>query len=245
MVMAKHSAAEVGRAWVEEGGNPAKVFEAVAITWAESKWSDEASSSCCHGVWALHQDYYDVNCARNLRCATREAIKTSKNGTDWSAWDVHPDSQGRTHFASTSPAIKNYERGLKIAKRNGAVKKLAGIQLPFGGPEIGPGPSINPIFPTEGLWKGAIGGLGDANIPLLSDAANALTGVNAFFTGLGELILTPEGWVRSGKLVGGSILVFWGLRVVVRVSTGTDPVKAATDTAKKAVETAAVVATVK
>jgi hypothetical protein len=75
--------------------------------------------------------------------------------------------------------------------------------------------------------------------------AHSVNNIAAFFVGFGELVLTPEGWVRSGKLVGGSILVFWGLRVVVRVSTGTDPVKAATSTVKKGVEAAAIVATVK
>lgn len=75
----------------------------------------------------------------------------------------------------------------------------------------------------------------------LDDPLEALKNIAAFFTGLGELLLTPEGWARLAKLIGGAILVLWGLRVVIKESTGTDPV----GTAIKGAELAGVAATIK
>lgn len=85
------------------------------------------------------------------------------------------------------------------------------------------------------------GTIGEAGIPGVSDIASGLSNVAAFFRGLGELILTPEGWARLGKIIGGAILLLWGLRIIIRESTGSDPVHTAT----KVAETAAAVAAVK
>jgi hypothetical protein len=106
---------------------------------------------------------------------------------------------------------------------------------------------LSPVNPLEGIPNiqnpfGAAGAdLGSNPLAGVEALARSVNNISAFFVGFGELVLTPDGWVRTGKLVGGSILIFWGLRVVVRVSTGTDPVKAG----KKVAETAALIATVK
>lgn len=50
-----------------------------------------------------------------------------------------------------------------------------------------------------------------------------LDGLGAFFQGLGELLLTPDGWVRLGKVIGGALLLAWGLSAVMKATTGTSP----------------------
>jgi len=81
------------------------------------------------------------------------------------------------------------------------------------------------------------------------DAVKALgksiNNISAFFVGFGELILTPDGWLRLGKLLGGSYLLIKGLNIVIKESTGADVTKGAKDGAKKVAETAALIATVK
>lgn len=54
----------------------------------------------------------------------------------------------------------------------------------------------------------------------LAAVAKVLGDIARFFVGLGELLLTPEGWLRLGKIVGGSILVLWGLSMFMKVGLG-------------------------
>lgn len=119
-----------------------------------------------------------------------------------------------------------------------------GPTLDFTNP-LGP---LSPINPLEGI-PSVTNPLGGASIsnPLggIEALGESVNDIAAFFVGFGELVLTPEGWLRLAKLIGGAGFIIWGLRIVVRESTGTDPVKAATKTASKVAETAAVVATVK
>jgi hypothetical protein len=86
-----------------------------------------------------------------------------------------------------------------------------------------------------------LGGIADAGIPGVSQAAGALEVIATFFQSLSELLLTPGGWVRVGKLLLGLIALLWGFNILVRDTTGTDVGRGA----KKAAEAAAVVATVK
>lgn len=222
--MAKHSRAAVAAMWVRQGGNPAKAREAVAVAECESGLDDAASSYCCHGVWQMHEMHTSLQCARSLACSTKKAVSMSKNGTDWSAWDCHPDSRGRT-----GPMPEVDERFFANLKTPLGEIPLPGPDLDFTNP-LGP---LNPINPLEGIP--GIPGVGGGGS--LAD----FLALPAFFKGLGELILTPQGWVRIGKLGGGALLIVWGLRVIVKQSTGTDPI----GTAKKGVEAAAVVAATK
>lgn len=89
---------------------------------------------------------------------------------------------------------------------------------------------IRPFSPGD-LYPGA----GNAPNPLeditgLGGLAEALSGIAGFFVGLGELILTPEGWKRLGKMIGGAILVLWGLNTLMKVTVGS-PVGTATKVA--------------
>ena len=126
-----------------------------------------------------------------------------------------------------------------VANKCGSREYLEATPLDPFGPIIPGTPGIPDI--TNPL--GALGELGD---------------VVSFFKHGGELLFTEQGWLRLGKIFGGSILLLWGLRILVQEGiwdkqknnrpdegTGTDPVRAATNTAKKAAEVAGTVAVVK
>lgn len=132
------------------------------------------------------------------------------------------------------------------------------LGAPFLGPHLSiplPGPDINPLAPSEGLLKGGIGKwLGgaanevletDSNALGLGDLYRSLKGIAGFFVGLGELLLTPAGWLRIAKLGGGAILFLWGLKIFIRNSTGVDVAKKGKSAVTKGAETAALIATLK
>ena len=230
--MAKYPPEVWASLWIKNGGLPSKTREAVATVMCESGGDTDATSPVgARGGWQfMPGTLASEKCARDPDCSTREAVKLSNKGRDFSAWDCNPDSVARSGTSTGDATFKNYMADLKIP---------FAPDVPLPGPDFGWGDGAGDII---GSGSGAVADLG---IPGISDLAKSIQGVNAFFTGLGELILTPEGWLRTGKLVGGSVLIFWGLRILIRESTGTDPVKAATNTVKKGAEVAALAATVK
>lgn len=223
--MAKYPPKVWASLWIKNGGLPSKTREAVATVMCESGGDTDATSPVgARGGWQfMPGTLASEKCARDPDCSTREAVKLSKKGRDFSAWDCNPDSVARSGTSTGDATFHNYMVDLKLPG------KIPDIPLP--------GPDFSPFPKAVDQAAGAISN------PL--DTLDSFISIAAFFKGLGELILTPEGWLRIAKLGGGSILVFWGLRVIVRESTGTDPVKAATNTAKKGAELAALAATVK
>jgi hypothetical protein len=120
------------------------------------------------------------------------------------------------------------------------------LGVPFG-PHLtvpAPGPNVNPFFPSEGLLEGGAGDLLKKGVESGAEVLG-LKPIAAFFIGLGELILTPAGWLRLAKIGGGAIMFFWGLRIFIRNSTGVDAVKSGKSVVSKAVDAAALAATVK
>lgn len=98
-----------------------------------------------------------------------------------------------------------------------AVATLTGLNpLPIG-PDIGPDlPGPEDLIPGGGGIPSPgdiIGGVGDI--------AKVLERVAQFFVGLGELLLTPEGWVRIGKLLLGVIALTAGANKLMQIATGT------------------------
>ena len=65
---------------------------------------------------------------------------------------------------------------------------------------------------------GPIEGL--AQLDPLEGIARVLESIARFFVGLGELLLTPEGWTRLGKIIGGAILLLWGLNRLAAATLG-------------------------
>lgn len=69
----------------------------------------------------------------------------------------------------------------------------------------------------------------------LDKVAAVLEGIAQFFVGLGELLLTPEGWLKMGKILAGGLLVVAGTNRLARQSLGVDPVGKITGAALGAV----------
>jgi hypothetical protein len=149
-------------------------------------------------------------------------VKLSKKGADFSAWDCHPDSVARS---GRGTGDKRYE------------SILADLKGPFGLPDVPfPGPDVDLFGGVSGLDPTDILGGKSAG-----DLLNIPGEIIAFFQHAGELLFTEAGWIRLGKMLGGVLLILWGLRVLVKQTTGTDPVRVA----KKTAEAAAAVAVAK
>lgn len=226
--------------WVANGGNPKKADLASAVVMGESGGDSTVDTNpCCKGGYQINVEVGNTSraCAMNAVCSTRWAIKNSNNGRDWSQWEAFTDGSYKSFLGGSGKTPRNKHEAKTILAS-------APFHLPLPGP-LDPGQVWEE---AEGIGKGlggAVGGLfGEGGGPI-GEISSSIRGINAFFVGFGELILTPEGWLRLSKLLGGSILVFWGLRIVIRESTGTDPINAATKTASKGAELAALAATVK
>jgi hypothetical protein len=218
--VARLSPAQIGRLWIQQGGRKDKVAEAVAVAMCESVGGDTKAKSSvgARGLWQFMPETLPSDkCAYDPVCSTREAVKLSNRGDDFSAWDCHPDSISRSGYSTGDETYEQYQ------------KKFVDLKLPIGPDVPFPGPDIHlggPAGNAHEIGKDLLG---------VENPLDTLKAVGAFFQVLGELTLTQEGWLRTGKMVGGSILVFWGLRILVRESTGSDPVK----TVKKGAEFAA------
>lgn len=57
----------------------------------------------------------------------------------------------------------------------------------------------------------------------IEQLAQVVEAIAQFFQGLGELILTPEGWVTIAKLVGGAALIAAGTNQLAKQTLGVDP----------------------
>ncbi len=243
--MAKLSQRQIALLWIAEGGNPAKADEASAVAMAESGGDTKVHTpgSCCHGLYQFHHDYFSVKCALSAPCATRMAIKLSENGKEWEGgrWEAHENGAYRQFLGKSGVGD-----GSKFVDLKGPLFSIPapGPDLDFTNP-LGP---LSPINPLDGIpsVQNPFGGASLDN-PLggIEALAKSVNNISAFFVGVGELLLTPEGWVRLAKLLGGVYLILKGLGILIRNSTGVDVAQTAKKTVSKAVETAAVVATVK
>lgn len=214
--------------WIVEGGDPHKAWEASAVVMAESGGKISIYNGiCCYGGYQFNTNTLDKECAVNPICATRAAIKHSNNGQDWSIWEAHTNGSYQQYMRQTA----SFNLGNLVEE---AAKMVSPLYRLFK-----EGKPVPKIPGAEGIGK-HIPGLGQAE-DALSSLTAPVTDIAAFFVGFGELVLTPEGWLRLAKILGGSIFILWGLRIVVRESTGSDPVKGAT----KAAEAAATIAAVK
>ena len=122
----------------------------------------------------------------------------------------------------------------------GKSKKGVFVDAPFHiegvPPFLDPGTIWEEAEGVVGGIGGLFGGAGEAGEGI-SELSKSVKAMGAFAFALAKLLFTPEGWAQLAKLGGGAILLLWGLRIVVRESTGSDPVRVAS----KVAATAAVV----
>lgn len=139
-------------------------------------------------------------------------------------------------YGSVSAAVEHYsggEYGVSHVKQlarggvsQGGERVSANLFEEFLGDLPGAGPGLK--FGTEAgnalgvpnpLEKGAEA-LGEATG--LSALAQPFITISEVFKVIGEILFTPQGWLRIGKLVGGAILLLWGLE---RLIAGSSPAR--------------------
>ena len=220
----KLSQKQIAALWISEGGSPARADLASAVSMAESGGDTHAGNSCCHGIYQFNVSVgiTSMRCALSPVCATRKAISMSKNGRDWSAWEAYTNGSYRQFLGGG--------KGVRTKSQSKTV--LASLPQEF-------------LEDAEGI----INPLGKiAGVPGVGEIGNAVSGLGdlvSFFQHASELLFTEQGWIRIGKMGGGVILILWGLRVVIREGTGSDPVRSVAKAGEKAAEVAGTVAVVK
>lgn len=156
------------------------------------------------GYWQIQRSSHpevSASCAMSLPCSTRAALRIWKAAGGCFAcqpgpnpWEAGTDSG--TQFAVVAGKVLGMDEK-EIAR------ELAGLG---GGGLLGDTLSIpNPISSIE-----------DA----IARVAAVLEGIAAFFIGLGELLLTTDGWIQLGKIIGGAIMLFMGVSRLILVGTG-------------------------
>lgn len=101
---------------------------------------------------------------------------------------------------------------LKWGRRAVRVWRVGKIDLPTDADAVNTAVAAALGSLPEGIDAGeAVAEAGGKVIDALPSVAQVLADIARFFVGLGELLLTPEGWLRLGKILGGAILVLWGL----------------------------------
>jgi hypothetical protein len=235
------SQSQIAALWVAEGGSPSKADLASAVSMAESGGDSTAGNSCCHGLWQLNVEVgvSSMKCATNPVCSTRKAISLSKNGKDWQPWEAFTNGSYRQFLGGGGHTRNRQQAQSVLASSPGGQTIFAS----FGGDVQKAGEAaIDPLSVIPGV-PNPLGGI-ETSIGELGELVK-------FFKDAGELLFSPEGWLRLGKMFGGAILLLWGLRVLVRESTLEAPASASAAVqaakphiVKKAAETAASVAAV-
>lgn len=233
--------------WVAQGGDPSKADLFSAVIMAESGGdASSVSNPCCKGGAQINLEAHpDVSLrqALNPAFATRWTIKNSNNGTNFSIWEAYTNGSYRAYLGKSGVG-----NGRKLVDL-----KTPLFDVPLPGPDLDFTNPLGPLSPLDPRDLGLPGELqkGGPDIPMpygtgtLPELISSVTQIGAFFRGFGELVLTPEGWLRLAKLLGGIFLLIKGLSLIIRESTGVDVAKSAKKTATKAAEAAAVIATVK
>lgn len=196
--------------------------------------SGNTPPSTDRGPWQINDHWHpEVSdaCAYSWPCATKAALTISSNGSNWSAWTTYHAGIGAPYRAAARRAIKA-SKGARggsqmvvdipgVSDLWDGVKNLFGPDLFGRVRELEGGDSSNPV-----------GGLDPKrDIPGVGAAVDGLEGLANFLLGLGELILTPEGWIRLGKMLFGVIALIAGVNILIRETTGVNVGKTATSVA--------------
>lgn len=105
-------------------------------------------------------------------------------------------------------------------------------------------PLLESLNPENWLKKNPAETPPGKELPKAEGVISSLEGVAQFFADLTKLIFTPAGLMQIAEMGGGIIMIFWGLHRLFEAGTGVNIVGSGVSTAKKAVGTAATVATV-
>lgn len=218
--------------WIKEGGNPDKADEASAVVMAESGGRPRAHTpgSCCFGGYQFHKDYFDVKCANEPACATRLAIKVSKQGTDWGAWEAHTNGAYKKFLGKSKVGNIGFDEDCKPLGGSHLENMLAGGIATGAAGSIVPGIGTAAGF-AGGAALGAAGAFLGGNLlggcsPI--EGANPLEGIDRLAAAveaiarLIENMFTAHFWVRFGKGLLGALLLVYALQGLLKTVIGTE-----------------------
>lgn len=166
------------------------------------------------GGWQIndywHREVTD-QCAYDWVCSTKAAARISNGGSDWSQWATYSSDVGSAYRADAEAVVGASDT--QLAGWLGDALNSAADQIPGGGLA---GEAVGALGDAAGAAGDVISGIPEA----IGWLAKAVEGVARFFIGLGELLLTPEGWLRIGKIVFGIALVAFGFNQLFAQTTG-------------------------
>lgn len=182
--------------------------------------SGNTPPSTDRGPWQINDHWHPEvsdECAYSWGCSTQAAHSISNGGSDWSAWTTYHADIGRPYRRAARAAIKGSAGGTQFVGWFGDAMDWLWAP-PW------ENPSGTPNDPSE--FKGKGPGIPGVDNPL-GGAFDVLGDVARFFVGLGELILTPEGWLRLGKILFGVIALLTGVNILIRETSGVNVGRAA------------------
>lgn len=172
------------------------------------------------GPWQINDRWHPEvsdDCAYSWGCATQAAATISSGGSDWSPWTTYHADIGRSYRGAARRAIRETNGGTQFVGFFGDLWDKV-----WSPPWENPSGAANDPSQFKGQGPG-IPGLSNP----LGAVGDAVQGIVQFFIGLGELILTPEGWLRLGKMLFGVIALLTGMSILIRETSGVNVGRAA------------------
>lgn len=187
--------------WVKEGGDKGKADLASAVVMGESGGDEKSTSNpCCKGGYQINVEVGNTSlkCALNAPCATRWAIKNSKNGNDWSQWEAYTDGAYKQYLGKS---------GITAATPESEIEKIYGFALSHT-PIIG-----GPLSDLLGVGGGSLNPLSG-----IDSLASSVEGIARLI----EELFKASFWVRFGKGLLGALLIIYALQGMMKATLGID-----------------------
>jgi hypothetical protein len=248
--------------------SPQVIAEGIGVVHAESGGNAENGKGGTNehiGLWSLSAAYGSEKERLDPYRATVLAYSGGKSGggykqTKWAAWAPYEGGETEGTGPSRAPqylkTAKSVTGKFNTQKRKEKTSKAGATQnVSWGIQDLLPGGVGLSFLETFGIHipnpNGALTEIEKGQAEALGSGSNPLSGITGAIGGVSEagqflglaakFLFTPEGWLQLGQIVGGVVLIGWGLHHIITVSTGVNPTQTVTKTATKAAEVAAVV----
>lgn len=221
---------------------PRIIAEGIGVVHAESGGdaSEDSQGESGHiGLWAESPAFGSAKCRLDPLCSTKAAYKigwlpTKSFYSAWGRWEAEQSGKnGATnapeHMSTATSVISQVkahgrQTASKSSKNHGTVNvnfeplnpgSWVGTaeELLHGGLlEQGPkGQALGPAGAGSEVAENVGGGI-------LGPIIAPITTIAETFKVVGELLFTPQGWLRIGKLLGGAIFLVWGIEQLIQAS---------------------------
>lgn len=183
----------IAYSWLNAGGDPQHVNEAVAVALAESGGNPGASNTNSNGtvdrgLWQINSSH-GADSTFDPQANARAAIRLSNNGKDWSPWCTSYDD-GICHGSMSNPHYK----GAGLGNRTGGSPVLDAASRGFlyasdaiAGAFYGADSAAGVAIPVNDTLTAVVGDAANA-------AGNAADAVGGFFSGTVGKILGYAGY---------------------------------------------------